>query len=205
MARLDRVKNMTGLVECYAKNEKLRELVNLVIVAGYIDVKKSGDREEIEEIEKMHTLIEKYKLDGQFRWIAAQTNRARNGELYRYIADTRGAFVQPALYEAFGLTVLESMTCGLPTLATCHGGPAEIIEDGISGFHIDPYHPDQVSSVVADFFQKCKEDSSYWTRISEGGLQRINERFPSSLQHANKNDDFSSFTSFFIKLIKSPV
>jgi len=94
MARLDRVKNITGLVECFAKNSKLRELVNLVIVAGYIDVKKSSDREEIAEIEKMHGLMKEYKLNGDFRWIAAQTNRARNGELYRYIADTQGAFVQ---------------------------------------------------------------------------------------------------------------
>lgn len=94
MARLDRVKNISGLVECYAKNRKLRELVNLVVVAGYIDGKMSKDREEISEIEKMHDLMKKYNLDGDFRWIAAQTNRARNGELYRYIADTRGAFVQ---------------------------------------------------------------------------------------------------------------
>ncbi|CAK9135069.1 unnamed protein product [Ilex paraguariensis] len=94
MARLDRVKNITGLVECYAKNSKLRELANLVIVAGYNDVKKSNDREEIQEIEKMHDLIMKYNLLGQFRWIAAQTNRVRNGELYRYMADKRGAFVQ---------------------------------------------------------------------------------------------------------------
>lgn len=94
MARLDRVKNLTGLVECYAKSRKLRELVNLVVVGGHIDVKNSVDREEMQEIEKMHSLIEKYNLKGQFRWIAAQMNRARNGELYRYIADTKGAFVQ---------------------------------------------------------------------------------------------------------------
>lgn len=94
MARLDRVKNITGLVESYAKNSKLRELVNLVVVAGYIDVKKSSDREEIAEIEKMHDLMKEYNLNGEFRWITAQTNRARNGELYRYIADTKGAFVQ---------------------------------------------------------------------------------------------------------------
>lgn len=94
MARLDHVKNITGLVECYAKNAKLRELANLVVVAGYNNVKKSNDREEIVEIEKMHELMEKYELQGQFRWISAQTNRARNGELYRYIADTKGIFVQ---------------------------------------------------------------------------------------------------------------
>ncbi|MED6171909.1 Sucrose synthase 2 [Stylosanthes scabra] len=94
MARLDRVKNISGLVESFAKNSKLRELVNLVVVAGYIDVKKSRDREEISEIEKMHGLMKEYNLDGDFRWISAQTNRARNGELYRYIADTKGVFVQ---------------------------------------------------------------------------------------------------------------
>ncbi|KAK3018343.1 hypothetical protein RJ639_004755 [Escallonia herrerae] len=44
-----------------------------------------------------------------------------------YIADTMGAFVQPAFYEAFGLTVVEAMTCGLPTFPTINGGPAEII------------------------------------------------------------------------------
>ena len=94
MARLDQVKNITGLVECYAKNAKLREMANLVVVAGYNDVKKSNDREEIVEIEKMHDLMKEYKLHGQFRWMSSQTNRARNGELYRYIADTRGIFVQ---------------------------------------------------------------------------------------------------------------
>ncbi|KAF5178563.1 Sucrose synthase [Thalictrum thalictroides] len=177
MARLDRVKNITGLVEWYGKSTRLREYVNLVVVAGYNDVKQSNDREEIAEIEKMHSLIKTYKLDGQFRWISAQMNRARNGELYRYIADTRGGFVQPALYEAFGLTVVEAMTSGLPTFATCHGGPAEIIEHGISGFHIDPYHPDQAADVIASFYEECKKDPSYWDKISAAGLQRIYERY----------------------------
>ncbi|KFK30802.1 hypothetical protein AALP_AA6G027800 [Arabis alpina] len=177
MARLDKVKNISGLVEMYAKNTKLRELVNLVVIAGNIDVNKSKDREEITEIEKMHGLMKNYKLEGQFRWITAQTNRARNGELYRYIADTGGAFAQPAFYEAFGLTVVEGMTCGLPTFATCHGGPAEIIEHGISGFHIDPYHPEQAGNIMADFFERCKEDPNHWKKVSDSGLQRIYERY----------------------------
>ncbi|THG05022.1 hypothetical protein TEA_014231 [Camellia sinensis var. sinensis] len=177
MARLDKVKNITGLVECYGKSTKLRELVNLVVVGGYIDVNKSRDREEVAEIEKMHGLIKQYNLHGQFRWITAQMNRARNGELYRYIADTRGAFVQPAFYEAFGLTVVEAMTCGLPTFATCHGGPGEIIEHGVSGFHIDPYHPDQVAALMVGFFEQCQDNASHWDKISDAGLKRIYERY----------------------------
>jgi len=94
MAKLDQVKNISGLVECFGKSSKLRELVNLVVVGGNIDVQKSRDSEEMQEIKKMHSLIEKYNLHGQFRWIKAQVNRARNGELYRCIADVKGAFVQ---------------------------------------------------------------------------------------------------------------
>ncbi|RZC91663.1 hypothetical protein C5167_027731 [Papaver somniferum] len=176
MARLDRVKNITGLVEFYGKNAKLRELVNLVVVAG--DRRKdSKDLEEQAEMKTMYELIETYKLDGDFRWISSQMNRVRNGELYRYIADSKGAFVQPAFYEAFGLTVVEAMTCGLPTFATLHGGPAEIIVHGKSGFHIDPYHGDKAAELLVSFFEKCKSDPSHWDIVSGEGLKRIYEKY----------------------------
>lgn len=175
MARLDVVKNMTGLTEWYGNNKRVRNLVNLVIVGGFFDPSKSKDREEMAEIKKMHDLIERHQLKGQIRWIAAQTDRYRNGELYRCIADTKGAFVQPALYEAFGLTVIEAMNCGLPTFATNQGGPAEIIVDGISGFHIDPNNGEESMNNIADFFEKCKGENKYWHRISRGGLKRIEE------------------------------
>nr|ADY68844.1 sucrose synthase [Gossypium barbadense] len=176
MARLDRAKNLTGLVEWYGKNAKLRELANLVVVGGDRR-KESKDLEEKAEMKKMFELIDKYNLNGQFRWISSQMNRIRNGELYRYICDTKGAFVQPALYEAFGLTVVEAMTCGLPTFATCNGGPAEIIVHGKSGFNIDPYHGDQAADILVDFFEKCKKDPSHWDKISQGGLKRIEEKY----------------------------
>ncbi|KAH7284986.1 hypothetical protein KP509_33G005600 [Ceratopteris richardii] len=177
MARLDRVKNLTGLVKWFGENASLRELVNLVVVGGDINPNKSRDREEVKEIEHMHSLMKEYNLFGQFRWICAQKNRVRNGELYRYVADTKGAFVQPALYEAFGLTVVEAMTCGLPTFATCNGGPAEIIVHGVSGFHIDPYNGEESSAKIVGFFEACKKDPSYWKKISDGGLQRIYEKY----------------------------
>ncbi|KAH9288379.1 hypothetical protein KI387_032496 [Taxus chinensis] len=177
MARLDKVKNMTGLVEWFGMNSRLRMLVNLVVIAGFIDPSKSKDREEVAEIEKMHSLTKKYNLNGQFRWICAQTDRVRNGEFYRYIADTKGAFIQPALYEAFGLTVIEAMTCGLPTFATCKGGPAEIIIDGVSGFHIDPNNGYEATEKIANFFQKCKTDPNFWNVVSDAGLQRIYESY----------------------------
>ncbi|KAK1397593.1 Sucrose synthase [Heracleum sosnowskyi] len=139
--------------------------------------KESKDLEEQAQMKKMYELIDTYKLNGQFRWISAQKNRVRNGELYRCIADTDGVFVQRAFYEAFGLTVVEAMTCGLPTFATLHGGPAEIIVHGHSGFHIDPSHGEQAAELLVNFFERCKIDPSHWEIVSAGGLKRIQEKY----------------------------
>lgn len=38
MARLDRVKNLSGLVEWFAANKRLRKLVNLVIVGEWVNM-----------------------------------------------------------------------------------------------------------------------------------------------------------------------
>lgn len=55
----------------------------------------------------------------------------------RVVADTRGTFAQPALYEAFGLTVVEAMGSGLPTFATNRGGPGEIVgHHGLGGVQV---------------------------------------------------------------------
>ena len=81
--------------------------------------------------------------------------------------------MQPALYEAFGLTVIEAMTCGLPVFATNRGGPAEIIVDGESGFHIDPYHGAQAADAMADFFEKVHDNDESWVAVSEAALERI--------------------------------
>ena len=177
MARLDRIKNITGLVEWYGQSQALREQANLVVVAGYIDAGQSTDAEEQQQIAHMHELMDRYQLDGDMRWLGLRLEKNFTGELYRYIADRRGAFVQPALFEAFGLTVIEAMTSGLPTFATWFGGPLEIIENGVSGFHIDPNHGDRAATIIAEFFGRCRDEPDYWEKISSGAVRRVEQRY----------------------------
>ena len=176
MARLDRIKNLTGLTQWFGESDRLRECANLVILAGFLDPDDSHDAEEQAEIRQMHDLMDRYDLSGQMRWVSHH-DRVMGSELYRFVADRRGAFVQPALFEAFGLTVIEAMVCGLPTFATCFGGPLEIIEHGISGFHVDPNHGDKAADLMADFFEQCSESPEHWDRISGGGIERVNSRY----------------------------
>ncbi len=177
MARLDRIKNIAGFVEWYARNDALRAAANLIVVAGHVTRDSSTDDEERAEIDRMHALMDEHSLDTQVRWLGLRLDKALTGELYRWIADRRGVFVQPALFEAFGLTVVEAMSCGLPTFATRYGGPLEIIEDGVSGFHIDPNHGAEATDKLLAFLRRCRDERGYWERLSTGAIERVRARY----------------------------
>lgn len=177
MARLDRIKNITGLVEWFGASERLRKAANLLVIGGHVDPEASTDWEERAQITRMHELFERYELEGEVRWVGRHLDKNLAGELYRFVADRQGAFVQPALFEAFGLTVIEAMTSGLPTFATSYGGPLEIIQDGVSGFHIDPNHGEESAERIAAFFERCAVDPDYWGQISRGAVERVRRRY----------------------------
>lgn len=177
MARLDRIKNLSGLTEWFGACERLSDTANLLVIGGHVDAAASGDEEERAEIERMHALMDQYRLDGRMRWLGARLDKNLAGELYRHVADRRGLFIQPALFEAFGLTLIEAMASGLPVFATRYGGPLEIIQHGISGFHIDPNEGADAAAAMADFLQQCEQDPATWQRVSDGALARVAARY----------------------------
>jgi len=60
----------------------------------------------------------------------------------------------PSEHESFGLVALESMAAGVPVVATNRGGTREVVEDGVSGFLVDPTDiegmADAVLAIVKD-------------------------------------------------------
>ncbi|MDX1763795.1 MAG: sucrose synthase [bacterium] len=177
MARLDKIKNLSGLVECFGASGEKGADFNLIVVGGKVDPEQTDDPEERAEILRMHQLIKTYKLSGRIRWFGMQLPKADTGEIYRIIADYKGVFVQPALFEAFGLTVLEAMSCGLPVFATQFGGPSEIIQPGVNGFLINPTRHDQLQEQIFSFLRGAGDGSLTWKHISENAIKRVAERF----------------------------
>lgn len=176
MARFDRIKNITGLIEAFGMSEKLQGTCNLIFSAGSIDLKNATDKEEREEIEKAQELIKRFDLYGKVRWLPS-INKLDTGEVYRIVADGGGMFVQPALFEAFGLTILEAMASGLPTFAPRFGGPLEIIESGVNGFLMDTSDPELIGESLEEFVEACSENDGYWREISAAGIERVRENF----------------------------
>lgn len=176
MARLDRIKNITGLVEAFGMSSYLREHCNLIVAAGVTSADLSNDEEEREQIHKMYELIDSYGLNDSFRWLPS-ISKIDTGEVYRIFADKRGIFIQPALFEAFGLTIVEAMQSGLPTAATKFGGPLEIIEDGKSGAHINTSSPSVMSYDLEAFIKELIENKNRWKEISDASLKRVRENY----------------------------
>jgi sucrose synthase len=173
MARLDRIKNLTGLAECFGRSKDLQEHCNLILVAGKLRVEESDDNEERDEIVKLYHIIDEYNLHGKIRWLGVRLSKTDSGEIYRVIADHQGIFVQPALFEAFGLTILEAMISGLPTFATQFGGPLEIIQDKINGFYINPTDLEETAQKILEFVIKCQQNPQYWETVSQQAINRV--------------------------------
>ncbi len=176
MARLNKIKNLTGLVESFGRSTALQDKANLIIVTSAVREERVVDDEELSEWKRMVQLIEEYGLKGKIRCLKS-SSRQDGGEMYRVIADRRGVFVQPALFEAFGLTVLEAMASGLPVFATQFGGPQEIIVDGENGYLINPTQPELISQPILDFFGRCEKVSSCWETLGTQAVARVRERF----------------------------
>ncbi|AUT01001.1 sucrose synthase [Nostoc sp. CENA543] len=173
MARLDRIKNLTGLAECFGRSKELQAHCNLILIAGKLRVEESDDNEERDEIVKLYHIIDEYNLHGKIRWLGVRLSKTDSGEVYRVIADHQGIFVQPALFEAFGLTILEAMISGLPTFATQFGGPLEIIQNQANGFYINPTHVEETAEKILEFVMKCQENPQYWNVVSQKAIDRV--------------------------------
>jgi glycosyltransferase involved in cell wall biosynthesis len=57
-------------------------------------------------------------------------------------------YISPAIQEAFGLTVLESMACGTPVVAFNTGGARDIIEHKSCGYLADMYEANSLASGI---------------------------------------------------------
>ena len=58
-------------------------------------------------------------------------------KLQRVVGRARALLVTPKWVEAFGMVVVEAMACGVPAIAYNRGGPAEIIESGVTGWVVE--------------------------------------------------------------------
>lgn len=75
--------------------------------------------------------------------------------------------------EPMGRVILEGMIFKKPVIATNHGGPVEIIEDGVSGLLVEPGNPE----ALADKISFLLENRDTAKKIGENARNRVEEKF----------------------------
>ncbi len=178
LSRPDQRKNIVSLLEAYGHSKRLQQVANLVIVAG-----NRNDIRELNEgaqtvLTELLLVIDCHELNGLVA-LPKHHSSSDVADIYRLAAFSKGVFVNPALTEPFGLTLLEAAASGLPLVATEVGGPVDIIGNCRNGLLIDPL--DEAS--IAGALLQILEDRDLWSTFSDNGLKNV-ARFYSWEAHA---------------------
>ena len=148
LAAAERYKGHDLLIEMWPRILKLCPGVRLVV---------TGDGDDRPRLERAAA-----GLGNAVRF----TGRVAEGELAALYRDC-AFFVMPSSDEGFGLVFLEAMRAGKACIGAS-GSAAELIEDGVTGFVVDPDEPEQVLKSVVRLFQ----DSLLAERLGRAGTER---------------------------------
>ncbi|MGL5874477.1 MAG: glycosyltransferase family 4 protein [Xenococcaceae cyanobacterium] len=109
--------------------------------------------------------IEAHNLEGAIE----QIGKRSQAELL-YIYNGADVLLAPSLYEGFGLTPLEAMACGTPTIGSNISAIPEVVGD--AGILVDdPLNAPEIASLVI----RLQDEPSYRNTLVTKGLERVKQ------------------------------
>ena len=172
LQRPDERKNLETLIRAYGESESLRKLANLVLLIGTRDDLEKLPKAQRKVLQQMLSLIDRYDLYGSVAY-PKQHSSDDVPNLYRLAAARGGVFVNPALTEPFGLTLIEAAASGLPIAAPNDGGPQEIIRICNNGVLIDPLDAEAIAASLVEIVSDREE----WRRRARSGIRGADRNF----------------------------
>jgi len=161
------------LIKAYGEDRELQAIANLAIFAGIRSNIKKMEENEQEVLTDMLLQMDKYDLYGKLAIPKKHDFATEVPELYRLCAETRGVFVNPALIEPFGLTLIEASACGLPIVATDDGGPRDIVANCNNGILIDVAD----SEKIGDALRSLLVDKEKWESCSNNAINGVRKHY----------------------------
>ncbi len=172
LSRPDERKNILILIEAFGENPRLREKANLLIVAGTRDDIRDLESGARSVFENILLLIDQYDLYGSVA-IPKKHSADDVPAIYRMVAAGRGVFINPALTEPFGLTILEAAASGLPVVATENGGPVDIINNCGCGCLVNPLDRQEIARALLNYL----DDEEAWRIASCNGIEGVTRHY----------------------------
>jgi glycosyltransferase involved in cell wall biosynthesis len=154
VARLEREKNLETLVAAM-KLVAMSEPRAVCVIAG------AGSQEA--------ALISQIAIGGVGRTVQLLGFRSDTLALMR----AGDLFVLPSAREPFGLVLIEAMSVGKPVIATCAGGPLEIVVPGETGLLVAPVDAHEMAGALIALVR----DPDLRQRMGEAGHARFLNHF----------------------------
>jgi len=165
-------KNLKGLISAYGNDSKLQDKANLLIVAGTRDDIRSMEVSQQKVMCDLLLDIDRFDLWGKVS-IPKQISQDHIPELYKLAARRHGVFVNSALTEPFGLTLIEAAASGLPFVAPDDGGPRDIVSNCRSGVLSNTLDCQEIATAVNDVLSDRKQ----WRLWANNGLAGVRRHY----------------------------
>ena len=172
ISRAVRRKNIPALVEAFGRSTVLRNRHNLVLVLGCREDPRQLDKQQRDVFQQVFDLVDRHNLYGSVAY-PKQHRRSQVPSFYRWAAQRKGLFVNPALTEPFGLTLLEAAACGLPMVSTDDGGPRDIQARCDNGLLVDVTD----SGALQEALERAGKDPQRWRNWSVNGVEAVSRHF----------------------------
>jgi len=173
LCRPDHRKNITGLMKAYGEDRELQAIANLAIFAGIRSNIAKMEENEQNVLTDMLLQMDKYDLYGKLAIPKKHNFATEVPELYRLCAETHGVFINPALVEPFGITLIEASACGLPIVATDDGGPRDIVANCDNGILVDVADTGQIASALRSLLV----DGEKWDHYSNNAINGVRKHY----------------------------
>jgi sucrose-phosphate synthase len=172
LSRPDERKNIPVLLQAFQHSARLRDASNLLLITGNREDVRDLDAGAQSVLTQILLDIDAFDLHGHVA-IPKQYEMNEIPDVYRQVAVSGGVFVNPALTEPFGLTLLEAAACGLPLVATENGGPVDIISNCENGILVDPLD----APAIADALLSLLTDRQKWESAANNGLKGVRQHY----------------------------
>jgi sucrose-phosphate synthase len=169
LCRPDQRKNIGGLIEAYGTTPELQAISNLAIFAGIRKDITSMEENEQQVLTDMLLQMDHHDLYGKLAIPKKHDFATEVPELYRICAESKGVFVNPALVEPFGITLIEASASGLPIVATNNGGPVDIVANCSNGILIEASDSKEIAQALLSILV----DDGTWAQFSNNGINGV--------------------------------
>lgn len=157
-------KNLPFLIEGFKalKEKKQFSDLGLVLVGGvFLKNVENIDHPELTSLKETNQLIKEYRLEGEI----LRPGRVSDEDLVTFY-NLATVYVQPSLYEGFGLPVLQAFSCGTPVLCSNAGSLLEV--GGKAAVYFDPCRLDQFTALM----EEVLINRSLRQKLSDLGLEQ---------------------------------